>query len=87
MSTLPRSSPISLSDEQLSVVMSAASLLPQGDRDRFLKEVADALRDVRELGDGVLGRTIRDVLGSYWRPLEMRPKPTVHRSPSGPAIP
>jgi hypothetical protein len=66
--------------------MSAAALLPQDTRDQFLKEVADALRYVPELGDGVVGKAVRNVLGSYWKPLEMRPKPTVHRTPPGPAI-
>ena len=41
--TLPR--PIAVSDHQFSQIMAAAAVLAPSDRDRFLRALADALRN------------------------------------------
>jgi hypothetical protein len=50
------------------MVMAAAEPLPPDDRSSFLEAVAAALRD-REIGDGTIGRAIREVQKrtSKWR--------------------
>jgi DNA-directed RNA polymerase specialized sigma24 family protein len=57
-----------LRDRQLDMVMAAAEPLPPDDRSSFLEAVAAALRD-REIGDGTIGRAIREVQKrtSKWR--------------------
>ena len=59
--------PISLTDYELSVVMTAARPLALEDRDPFLRDVARALEDCRER-DGckdVVARTCREMQRKY----------------------
>jgi hypothetical protein len=56
-------SPIRLTDAQLAAVMRAAEPLAPGDRGRFLEAVAAALRCHAEIGDGTIGRAIRETQG------------------------
>jgi hypothetical protein len=86
MSTLPRPNPISLSDEQLSMVINAAALLPPSDRDQFLRALADVLRNEPELGDGILARSIRSVIRPLFRPPTLADQPR-HNSRVGEPIP
>ena len=76
MSTPPN--PISLSDAQLTAVMTAAGPLHPADRDLFLRALADRLRGEELIGDGNLARAIRETLSSgFFKP------PTV-TEPQGP---
>jgi hypothetical protein len=78
--------PVSLSDEQLSAVMSAAEPLAPADRDQFLRALASALRnEPGELGDGTVAKVIRHVVQPFFRPpvmVEVR-----HNSKIGEPIP
>jgi hypothetical protein len=61
--------PLALTDSQMSTVMNAAAVLTNPlDRSAFLVALAAALRDEREIGDGILGRTIRRLQREYFRP-------------------
>jgi hypothetical protein len=86
MSTARR--PVSLSDEQLSAVMSAAAPLTPSDRDQFLRALADALRnEPGELGDGTVAKAIRHVVRPFWRPPETTKETVHHRRRVGEPIP
>jgi hypothetical protein len=60
-------SPLRLTDEQLSAIMRAAQSLPVHTRDSFLQAVAECLQG-KELGDGEVGRAIREVQKRYFDP-------------------
>ena len=68
ISPAPDSGPLALTDEQLTAVMHAAEPLAVGDRDAFLRDVAAALRG-RQLGDGMVYRTIAQVQRHYDPPV------------------
>jgi hypothetical protein len=55
--------PIALSDAELTAVMDACRPLQPRDRDRFLRQVAEAIVALPERGDGAVARAIRSV----WR--------------------
>jgi hypothetical protein len=59
-------SPIALTDSQLDAVMAAAAPLAPGDRSAFLQDLAVALRDHPEIGDGLLHRVVADVQRRHW---------------------
>ncbi len=59
---------LSLTDSQLSAVLRAATPLLPDDRSAFLVALAQALRDERELGDGVVFRAIRSLQREFWQP-------------------
>jgi hypothetical protein len=61
------SAPIRLTDAQLDAIVRACQPLAPGDRGAFLEAVAAALRD-REIGDGLLHRTIAEVQRKFWDP-------------------
>jgi hypothetical protein len=68
--TAPRA--ISLSDEALLMIMSAAEPLQRIDRGRFLEAVADRLRGVADPGDGLVSRVCRELQPQFFRaPLEV----------------
>jgi hypothetical protein len=60
--------PIALSDEQLAAVMAAAQPLAFADRSAFLEDVAAALAVLPSIGDGIVGRVVREVQSKYFRP-------------------
>jgi hypothetical protein len=53
--------PVSLSDEELRTVQTAATPLARWQRDRFLKDVARELERHEEIGAGVVARVARSV--------------------------
>jgi len=57
------SHPISLTDSELTAVMDACRPLAPHARDRFLRQVAEAIAALPERGDGSVARAIR----SCWR--------------------
>jgi len=60
--------PISLSDDQLvATITNAAQPLNPRDRTRFIEAVASRLRG-QELGDGVVGRSCRELQAQFLRP-------------------
>jgi hypothetical protein len=64
-SLLPSQHPISLSDEQLSVITRLAEPLAPHDRSAFLAALAQLLRhEPRPLGDGAVFRSARELLAS-----------------------
>jgi hypothetical protein len=64
-------SPIRFTDAQLAAVMRAAEPLTPADRGRFLEAVAAALRCHAEIGDGTIGRAIRETQAKYWDPPQL----------------
>ena len=58
--------PISLTDDQLAQIVACAEPLPPPDRDRYLRRVADLLRDV-EIGDGAVSRAARAAQAEVFR--------------------
>jgi hypothetical protein len=80
------SKPVSLSDEQLTAVMSAAEPLAPIDRAQFLRALADALRsEPGEIGDGTVAKAIRSLQRQYFRPPTSTSGPQSHRV-VGPAL-
>jgi hypothetical protein len=74
--------PISLADEELRVVMTAASPLPPHARDSFLREVAARLQDVpkAQLGLGLVSRNAREVQRTHVdAPVRIAPPPGTGR--------
>jgi hypothetical protein len=68
--TEPR--PISLSDDQLSTVMKAAAPLDPHRRSAFLVALATMLRsEPQPIGDGSLGRAIRQLQPTFHDPLSV----------------
>jgi hypothetical protein len=53
--------PIPLSQPQFLAIANAAAALYPADRDPFLQSVANALQGQIPIGDGLVGRIIRDV--------------------------
>jgi len=64
--------PLALSDEQLDAILLAAKPLRPHDRDRFLREVADALANGGgPPGDGDVNRAVRSVVKRYFDPPDL----------------
>jgi hypothetical protein len=67
------SRPIALTDTQLNAIMDAAEPLHPHDRTSFLEWVAERLNG-RELGDGFVGRVVRETQREFWHPPEIDPR-------------
>jgi hypothetical protein len=65
--------PLALSDAQLDIVFRLAAPLLAADRSAFLEDVARALGELPEVGDGVVARICAQVQRRYWRPPQLRP--------------
>jgi hypothetical protein len=63
---LAPSSPLALSDSELTAVMSAARQLAPRERDRFLRRIAEIVSMLPERGDGAVARAIRSVWAEYY---------------------
>jgi hypothetical protein len=61
------SEPIKLTDSQLDVIQAAAQPLAPADRSAFVEAVAAGLRG-REVGDGLLHRTIAEAQKKFFAP-------------------
>jgi hypothetical protein len=72
---MPSPRPLALSDSEIAHVMSAARVLPIGDRDEFLRSVAATLQSQPVLGDGIVARVCRELQQRYWRPPELDERP------------
>jgi hypothetical protein len=59
---------ISLSDSELSIVMSAAAPLHPSQRHEFLQDVVAELQRYEVLGPGIIGRVVRDVQRQHMQP-------------------
>jgi hypothetical protein len=59
--------PLSLSDEQMDAVMRAAAPLHPVDRGPFLERVAERLRGVEVVGDGLVSRIAREVQREFFK--------------------
>jgi hypothetical protein len=64
-------SPIALTDEQLGHVMRAAEVLHPVDRGPFLERIAQRLRGVEMIGDGLVARIAREVQREFFRPPDL----------------
>jgi hypothetical protein len=64
--------PLSLSDSELTAIMSAAKPLPPHDRDRFLRDIATELAALPMLGDGAVHRAIVTVQRRHFDPPDLR---------------
>lgn len=62
------SRPLALTDEQYLAVCQACEPLLPIDRDAFLRALAQRLSSEPELGDGIIGRAIRELQREFWRP-------------------
>jgi hypothetical protein len=61
-------SPLSLSDDQMDAVMRAAAPLHPVDRGPFLERIAQRLRGVEMIGDGLVARIAREVQREFFKP-------------------
>jgi hypothetical protein len=64
--------PIALTDEQLAQVMQTAKVLHPADRSIFLERLAERLRGVEVIGDGLVARTARETLRELFRAPDLR---------------
>jgi hypothetical protein len=66
------STPIALSDSELDAIMTACRPLAPHARDRFLRQVAEAICALPERGDGAVHRAIRSVWRENYDPPDLR---------------
>ena len=59
---------IKLTDEQMTAVLAASMLIPFNRRTTFLAEVASALTQLPEIGDGALHRVIMEIQRRHFDP-------------------
>jgi hypothetical protein len=59
-----------ITPEQMSAIKAAANTLVLADRAPFLEAVAEGLRG-REIGNGIVGRAIREAQAKFWRPPQL----------------
>jgi limonene-1,2-epoxide hydrolase len=64
--------PISLTDAELTAIMDAARPLQPRDRDRFLRQIAEALVSMPVRGPGNVHRAIRAVWREYFDVPDLR---------------
>ena len=62
---------LSLSDQQLKLVVTASRLLPVEIREWFLSRIADALSNVRHPADAEVQKAISDLLNSVKTPIPL----------------
>jgi hypothetical protein len=75
------SQPISLTDSELNAVMDACRPLAPHARDRFLRQVAEAIIALPERGDGSVARAIRSVWREHFDAPDLRisePRPRAY---------
>jgi hypothetical protein len=72
--------PIPLSQPQFLAIANAAAALNPTDRDPFIAAVAAALEG-QPIGDGIIGRIIRDVQRRFDHPEPPREEPRWSRAP------
>jgi hypothetical protein len=65
------SSPLALSDSEITTIMAACRPLSPSDRDAFLQHVASALAGQPVLGDGVVARVCREIFREHWKAPEL----------------
>jgi hypothetical protein len=70
MSTIDKS-PIHLTDSELSAVISAARPLDVSVRDAFLRDVADALANCKEVGPGAVYRIVAETQRRFFDPPDL----------------
>jgi hypothetical protein len=66
------SQPISLTDSELTTIMDACRPLAPHARDRFLRQVAEAICALPERGDGAVHRAIRSVWREHFDAPDLR---------------
>ena len=66
------STPICLSDSELTAIMDAARPLAPHARDHFLRQIAEAICALPERGDGSVARAIRSVWHTYYDVPDLR---------------
>jgi hypothetical protein len=66
------STPISLTDSELTAIMDACRPLAPHARDQFLRRVAEAIVALPERGDGAVARAIRSVWRDYFDAPDLR---------------
>jgi hypothetical protein len=66
------SRPIALSDDELTAIMNAARPLAPRDRDRFLKQIAQAIVDLPERGPGSVYRAIHATFRMHYDAPDLR---------------
>jgi hypothetical protein len=76
--------PLSLTTEEMDLLLSLAQPIDQRQRDQFLHEVAaelEAKRQAGEIGEGSVHRVARTIQRKYWDPPQISPNATapVHR--------
>ena len=63
--------PISLNDDELKVVLAAAAPLRPGDRDPFLRALAQELSRHQQLGPGLIARIAKDLQRVFFSPPDL----------------
>jgi len=66
------SQPISLTDSELTAIMSAARPLAPRDRDKFLRHIASVIAAMPERGDGAIHRAIASVWQQHFVAPDLR---------------
>jgi hypothetical protein len=66
------SQPISLTDDELTAIMDAARPLQPRDRDRFLRQIAEAIVAMPVRGPGAIHRAIRSVWREHFDAPDLR---------------
>ena len=59
--------PLVLSDDELRIILEAATPIRPQDRDQFLRDVADQLAHYREIRLGVVGRVCKELQRRHQR--------------------
>jgi hypothetical protein len=72
--------PLALTDSQLDIVFRMAAPLLDVDRSAFLEDVARALAELPEIGDGIVARVCAQAQRKYWRPPELEHGGMGHRT-------
>ena len=64
--------PLSLSDSELQIAMTAAAPIPPHHRDQFLRDVVGELEKHPEIGAGIIGRVCAKVQKQHLNPPALR---------------
>ena len=71
--------PLSLTSEEMDVLVSLSAPLDPTSRAAFTEEVSEALATIADRGAGVVFRTARTIQRRYWSPPQLAPESAAPR--------